>query len=201
MNYSTGRTARNALICLGITTLLEFCWICQILYLDTILLNLSYTSLDSFRESIGRETGVPWLFSGLILTFLLYQASEFVFHVCMAIWNVELYRRLERKGIHRFRYGPVMAMVGWLVPGVSLIVPLWVMEELQGFLLPGQPARLTSWWLMEFLPAGLSAVAFSVGFLTGIPWIALGIYLIGRGVYMYHASASVRIIRSMDAAR
>lgn len=200
MKQSGSKTAHYAVILLYISAFLEICWISQVLYMDTVLLELDYHSLTSFRTSLQQKSGVTWLFTGLGLTFLVYQVTEFMYHICMAIWNAGLYAKLEKTGIHQFRYGPMMAMVAWLVPGASLIMPLWVMNELQHLIMRDKGRILNRWWIMEFLPAILSVTAFICGILTGSPWIALVLYLLGRVVYFYHGMESVRIIRTMNAA-
>jgi hypothetical protein len=117
---------------------------------------------EEINDLVGRIVLTFLLMIGLLLFSILFAVLT---TIAVVVWNYKLAKNHELLGRPGTTFGPVWAVVGWLIPLVNIVVPPLQLAELSKGANPRYPPHSPDW---KRAPVGVTVIVWAV------LWLASG---------------------------
>lgn len=133
-----------------------------------------------------------------------YLATIFAAAIAFIRWQRGAIRNLLHLGCERPEYGPTIAAFGWVIPLVSLVLPLLSLREIARWSRPpgaSSAGALLGWWWGGWLVSGFVASAATVAFKlaeTATGWIVAATIDIAASLGLVAAAVlAIKVVRTL----
>lgn len=133
-----------------------------------------------------------------------YLATIFAAAIAFIRWQRGAIRNLLHLGCERPEYGPTIAAFGWVIPLVSLVLPLLSLREIARWSRPPgatSAGALLGWWWGGWLVSGFVASAATVAFQvseTATGWIVAATIDIAASLGLIAAAVlAIKTVRTL----